>query len=373
MSKKLLWLAVLMTSLLVLSSCSNDTTGGYGSGKTYQIGVITALTGSSGEMGQEQKRILDYRVNEWNESSENQIELVYHDGQCEVGAASAAMKTLVEKEHVAFVIGGLCATATFAAVPVTQDQQSIMISATVSNPHLEGLSPNAFSLAFPESDLVREIAGELGKYKKVATLSELGDSSAMLEQDLDDLLAGEYKELAVVYDERFDEEKTELDEYVSAIKDSGADVVFLNPSSEASALAMLQAIDRVGLKIALIGQDTFNRKAVLSSLPASAEGMLIIRPPKVSDASFAPYKAEMEETGLFTHLNDHQIAATLDAIDLLGKLVAENAGDVESVQKALSTGTFSGRTGKIHFGGKAFADNSGALREKIKDNQPVAE
>lgn len=373
MTNKHLWLGFLLTSLLVLSACANDGLYENGAVKTYKIGVITALTGSSGEMGQEQKRVLEYRVDELNKINNYQIELVFYDGQCEVGAAAAAMKALVEKERVPFVIGGLCTTATFAAVPVTADKKSILLSATVSNQHLEGLSPNAFSLAFPESALVREIAAELGKYKKVATLSETVEDSALLEQDLDSLISGEYKDIDIVFSERFDPESTELDELVAKMKDSGADAVFLNPNSERSALSLLQAIDRAGLKTVLIGQDAFDRPNVLSALPDSSEDMLIIQTPRISDNTFIAYKAKMEEVGQFTHLNDYQIAATLDALDLLSKLVSENAGDVESVQKALSTGTFGGRIGKIYFGGKAFSVNKQVMREKIKNRQLVAE
>ena len=373
MSKRLLLPALLLTSLLILSACASDGPGGNGNQKTYKIGVITALTGGSGEMGQEQKRVLEFRANELNSINNYQIELVFHDGQCEVGAAAATMKKLTKEEGVPFVIGGLCTEATFAAVPVTEDKQSILLSATVNNEHLEGLSPNAFTLAFPESALARAVADELQKYHKVATLSEIAENSGLLEKVLDDLLFAEYPEIPMVYDERFEPGATNLDELITKLKDTGADVVFLNPDSEASALAVLQAIDRAGLKIAMIGQTVFTRPDVLVQMPESAEGMLIIQPPRIADEKFADYKAKIETTGQFKLLDDYQIAATLDALDLLAKLVSENAGDVESVQKALSTGTFSGFVGKIHFGGKAFSANSQVSRQKIENRRLVAE
>ncbi len=366
--------ALLLVGVLFLSACSDSSPDSKKLGKVYKIGVITPLSGEFAPFGLEQKNVLDYRVKEINDKNDFQVELVYQDGQCEVGAAAESMRKLVEDEKIQYVIGGLCSAATFAAAPYTKEKKVILLSATTSNSSLEGTSPRTMSLSYPVSLINEATARELAKYKIIATLSEKSLDSTTYEEDLDNLLYSQYKDLKIAVDEKVPPETKDFDEIMAKIKSSGAEILWLNPSTHEMALNMLKAVEKANLKIQLLGEASYNDPDVLSRAPQVVNGMIILDSPVVADAKFIDYRNQlMAEKGPMERINVFYTAATIDALDLLVKLISENNGDFDSIEKALTTGSFTGNIGKIYFGGKAFVQGLQVQKLLVKDNQAVHE
>lgn len=363
MLKKYLSIALLLMGIFSISGCAGGGTSNT-EVKTYKIGVITSLTGTQAELGQEQKKILDYRLEDINRNGKYKIELVYEDGQCDIAAAEAMRQLL--QENLKFVIGGVCAAATFAAAPVANGNDMVLLSATTANEDLEGKNPHVLSLSYPEKIAAIAVADELLKYKKFATLSEKTDEAGNLEKMLDDYLYAEKKDSGMVYDQKFERGAVDFASQIKQIQQSGAEALFLNPSSKESSDALLKALDQAKFSGKLIGQFSYDNANLVEEAPAIVNGMVVIDNPTVNSAEFEKYKQQIiNAKGDLPQMSDYYIASTMDALDILSKLVAENDGDFFSVLNALDTGTFTGYIGKIHFGGKTFVEGSKARRQVV--------
>jgi branched-chain amino acid transport system substrate-binding protein len=371
MFKKSLLGVLLVGAVFMLSACSEEPATDWESslkGQTYRIGVITSLTGPTAAFGQEQKRILDYHVQQLNQKNKFRIELVYKDGQCDVARAGEAMTSLIKDEKIKFVIGGLCSTATFAAAPLTKNNEALLLTATTPIGTLEDFAPRVMSLSYRDDLVAESTAAELAKYKKIATLSEDKDDSFQLEKSVDDLIFAKYPDSKLVYDEKFEREKTDFTKELNQIRKSGAEVLWINPSSETSALALLRDLDKEDWQIPLLGQFAYDNETLLREAPLVANKLKLIVAPTIADESFKDYRQKIiVATGPLENLDLYYTASTVDALDILTKLISENGGDFASVQNALNTGTFKGHIGRIYFGGKAFPQDLQARKLQVEN------
>ncbi len=376
MFKKLLSGVLLSASILLLSGCQEGSDGNWqdrNAGRVFKIGVITSLTGPTAALGQQQKNILDFHLEKLNNKNSFKVELIYADGQCDAGVAEDVLKTLVEEKKIEFVIGGLCSPATFGAALIAKEERVLLMSAITSNKKLAEMGPKVMSLSYTDDLLPETIAQELLKYGKVATISEKADESTTLEKDLDDLLFSKYKDsIVLAADEKFERESTDLTEHLNIIRRSGAKAVWLNPSSRTSALELLRAMEKAGLEAKPIGQFAYKDPDLLEQAPPIVNNMVIIDYPTVQNPEFLNYRKEIiAAKGPLDNIDEYYTAATIDALDILVKLISENGGDFESVHKALTTGTFIGNIGKIYFGGNTFIQNQKAQKYEVEEHRLV--
>jgi branched-chain amino acid transport system substrate-binding protein len=377
MYKRKLVILIATVSIFLLSGCSEVDVAGERNGadeKVYRIGFITAMTGSEGEFGQQQKAVLDYRLDELNAKNNFKMEMSSEDGECDVSVANAALRKHIDQNKLQFVIGGHCSAATFGIASLANEYDVILLSASTFNDDLEGVSPNMMSLSYRESGLVNEISKELLNYNKVAILYEEGGETESLGKNLTNLILTSNEEAKLLVNSAFPRESTDFGALIQKVRDAKAEVLFLNPASEQSAMALLDAIQQANLDVKLIGQFTYNNPVIIESAPQSIEGMLVIDNPTATKSGFAEYKQKMQSSvGRLDALGDYYTASTLDALDLYAKLISENNGDFASVQKALSTGTFTGNIGRISFNGKTFVEGPKLQRKVVKNGELVSQ
>jgi branched-chain amino acid transport system substrate-binding protein len=356
--------------LLLLSGCSGEPEAG-GTSKTYRIGLITALSGPMGEYGQEQKALLENRVAELNKKNDYTIELVSGDGHCESDEAVHTLRKLAGEEKVRFFVGGYCAGVTLAMAPVLEEVGAVLITPTTTNTALEGLSPNVFSLAYADSLLAEAVLRELSNYDKFATITENTENRGLLEKTLDNQISAEGKQDRLVFDQSFASGGGEMGELMDGLKKSSAEAVFLNVESKDGALAVLRALDSAGADLELLGSSALGGQEVLAEAPELINGLKIIDRPEAGGNQLADYLENLPVNAALTSgkLDSYFVASSLDALDLMAQLVSDNNGDVESVLKALNTGTFSGFLGRINFNGKTFRQSVEASIKTVKDRQ----
>lgn len=373
MNRKTLIVALAILSLFLLSACSETKdNGGRVISKdkpTYRIGLITPLTGQAGDFGIQQQAVLEYRIEELNKNNNFKIELVPRDGKCDVATATSVFEDLVKNEKIHFIIGGHCSAATMAIAQIADDYDVVLLSASAFNDDLEGMSPNIMSLSYKESALQQELANELMNYDRVAVLYEAGGDSEALERGMDNIVVAAGRGDILVVDEMFSRESSDFQTVMKKIKDSKVEALLLNPSSDGSAISLINAVAEQKLSLNLIGQSIFNNQTLLDKLdPAVIEGMLIIDNPLVNGTQFiVNYQKMVSEIGHLDVLGPYCTAATLDALDVFAKLISENNGDYKSVKKALATGTFTGNIGKIRFDGKSFVEAPAMQRLVVKE------
>ena len=84
-------------------------------GQTVKIGYVGPLTGDAGALGQQQKQVVAYRIEEINTKtagSGTRFEVVYEDGKCAGAEAVNAFQKLVDVDGAKAIIGGLCSSET---------------------------------------------------------------------------------------------------------------------------------------------------------------------------------------------------------------------------------------------------------------------
>jgi branched-chain amino acid transport system substrate-binding protein len=347
---------------------------GSGAGKTFKIGVIAPLSGPAAAYGEEKKKIMDYHLEQMNAKNKYKIELVWEDGKCDAAAASAAFQKLTDVDGVKFIIGGLCSSETLAIAPLAKDAGALVMSAMSSNPEIEGKSPNVMTLSYSDALVGEGLAKELANYKKIALITEQNDFNTGIKKVVENTLASQYKNVEIVSNEQFEKGATEFRNLLEKVKASGAEAVLLNPNVGVTSEALIKQVAEVGLTAKLIGQVAYTSPEILAKSPDLVEGMVLVDAPAVIDTKFVEYRDKIVAAkGGLDNVGAYYTASAIDALDLMARLIAENNEDVNSVQKALSTGSFTGYIGKITFDGKSFVQGVTVARYVIKDKVAVLE
>lgn len=346
--------------------------------KSYKIGFIGPLSGNAASYGVEMQRILDYRlaeINKENQKNGYKIELDYEDGKCDEEVATSAFEKLTNIDNVKFIIGGFCSSESFAIAPMLQDKGVIAISAASSNPDIEGKSSNLFSISYSDALVGRGLADELGKYKKVALISEQSDFNDGIKKVVEQTLKDRFPQAEIVANEDFPKGETNFINQLEKIKNSGAEVLLLNPNPGITAENLLKQIGEIkNWEIKLISQVAYNGSDALKNASKVAENMILIDAPEINSTAFIKYRNKIiSEKGPLDNLSTYYTASTLDALDLFSKLIAQYKGDPMQIQKALSTGTFEGNIGTITFGGKSFTQGIKISKFVIRDGKPEKE
>ncbi len=373
---------------IALSGCAGDDTGttqtqnqnqntapSTQAASTYKIGVVTPLTGDAAPLGQEERKLLEYRlaeINKENEASGNKFELSFEDGKCDGSSAVTAFQKLTDVDNVHFIIGGSCSSETLGIAPLLVDKKAVAVSPTSSNPDIEGKSPNLFTLSYSDATVGEGIADQLGKFKKVALLSEQNDFNEGLKKTVEKNLKAKYPDTKIVANEEFPKGSTDFRNQLDKLKASKADAVFLNPNVGVTAQGLLKQIAEIkNWKTQFISQFAYISSEVLKVAPKAAESMIVIDAPGVTDSKFVDYKNKaIAAIGSLDNLGSYYSASTLDTLNILSSLVAQNKGDADAVQKALAGQTFTGYiSNKIMFGGKSFVQGVGAVKFMVKDGK----
>ena len=343
--------------------------------KTYKVGVILPLTGGAAETGEELKRVIDFRHEEINANADKvgyKLDLVYEDGKCDGGASATAFQKLTDVDEVKYILGLLCSSESKGVAPLLEEKGVVAVSATSSDPVLEGMSKNYFTFSYSDDAIGEGIAQELGKYQKVALISEQNDWNQGIKKVVNASLQANYPETEVVVDEDFTKEGTDFRNQLEKIKSSGAQAVLLNPNIGVSADALLKQIAEISdWEVQFVSITSYLGDENRSVAPEAAEAMIIIEAPGVMNSDFLAYKARIEESkGSIENLGGYYPAAMLDAMNILGDLISKHDGDVDKIVSELSNGTFEGWTGdNLTFGGKSFVQGISMAKYAVRDGK----
>jgi len=327
---------------------------------TVKLGSILPMSGDASAYGIEMKRALDYRMNEVNAEAEKngyKIELIIEDGKCDGSSAVNAFQKLTDVDGVKFILGGGCSSESLGIAPLLADKHVVALSAFSSNPEIEGKSPNLFSLSYSDKLVGEGLTAELGKYKKVALISEQNDYNQGIKKIVEATLKEKYPDAQVVSNEEFPKGSTDFRNMLDKVKSSGAEVVLLNPNVGVTAESLLKQIAEIkDWKVKYVTQFAYLNDKILGIAPETAEGMVIVDVPSISDEKFVDYKAKIvAANGTLDNLGSFYTATALDSLNILTKLYVDTKGDADAAQKALSTDTFTGWSNStLTFGGKSF-------------------
>lgn len=247
------------------------------SNEPIKIGFIAPLTGDAASIGQNARAgaaIAAREINEAGGVNGRQIEMVYEDGLCDGGPATAAANKLVGADNVTAIIGGLCSSETIAAAGVTEPAKVTTVSPCSSAPAVTDAGDYIFRV-YP-SDLYQgsfaaEYAyNELGS-RKVAVMYSQSDWG----KGIADVFISKFGEMGgqIVAKEGFDDKVRDLRTSFSKVKAAQPDLIYYVSYTEAGILGIRQARE-LGLDIPMLGGDAWDDPSIWSAVGSNGDGAM---------------------------------------------------------------------------------------------------
>jgi len=254
----LLFFAMVATvAVLGLVSCDED------SDEEIAVGVAFPLTGVSEGLGGNLKKGVELAVEEINASAllgGTDLRPVFEDTEGTPDGAERAFRKLIDEGAVSAIIGPWSSSSTKRIAPLANESKVVAISPTsVASPSgITAPGDFIFRTSLTVDKLVpegiRKTKAAL-KYSKAATIVNIDDTFSVSSNDkvLEEL--AKYPDVEVVEKQSFSRAKNEslpdLTEQLRAIRDSGADVVFVSALSPGRQGVIVKARE-MGITVPLI-------------------------------------------------------------------------------------------------------------------------
>jgi branched-chain amino acid transport system substrate-binding protein len=339
-----------------------------------KIGAILPLSGGMADVGIELQKLLIAEVEGINEQGgvlDRQIELIFEDGQCNAGVATAAAQKLIRMEKVSVILGGLCSPETLGAAPVAEKNKTILITSVSGAESISDAGDFVFRNA-PEGDTNGKIMAHYahGKgFQKVLLISEISDFPISVTQAFRENFTGK------IVEEEFAPGTTDFRTLIAKVQNEKGDALFFNPQQNQSFVLFMKQLQEAQWSGPLLFNNTVvGNPALYEDISDfmiknnAVAGSYDVIPNAMQDAVLSRFEARWDRPALFRHLLANQkdsLSLILQAIGSVG-----NEKDTEGIRDFLysvkdftgASGTFSidldGDVGKsyelVRFDGEAF-------------------
>jgi branched-chain amino acid transport system substrate-binding protein len=375
--KKMIIGATVFTSALFLSGCTLfDNNKIDENGLTIvKIGVISPLSGDAASYGEQMSKILETHINVVNEKAKAKkykFELVQEDGKCTGSTAVSAYQKLKDIDGVQFMIAGFCSSESLAIAPLTKYGDVLALSPSSSNPDIEGASPYLYSLSYSDEVTGATLAELMGKYKKVAIITEQIDYSIGIKNVFEREMV-QNGNTKIVANEIFPTGATDVRNLLEKIKQSNPDAILLNPMGGTTAKTLTRQFAEITDwgDVDLYGGIAYIEEETLKIAPNVTNGMTVVDSPNLTNKDLLEIKANIEkEKGSLSSLGVFFTASSMDALNILSDAIIENGENVDAVKTALTSKKLNGYVGEIDFTNGNFAGIKGGVYTII-NSKPV--
>ncbi len=377
--KKILCLviAVLMMSM-ALVSCS----GSKNDGTKLVIGATGPLTGDNASYGISVKNGATIAVNEINANggiNGIKIELLFEDDACDPTAAINGYNTMMDK-GMQVSLGAVTSGACVALTEEAKKDGLLMITPSGSQKECTQYD-NCFRICFTDPDQGTYAADFISEKQVASKIAIIFDKSNDYSVGIHDNFVAEAakKGLTVVTDQSYtNQSNTDFSVQLQAVKESGADLLFL-PIYYADAGLILTQADQIDLKVIFFGVDGMDGiiQQMGEDKKALTEGVMLLTPFAASstDPKVAAFVKAYKEA--YNVVPDQFAADGYDAIYAIAEAV-KDAGITNTLDADLNTKliasmlkiTLNGVTGTMTWSADGEASKS-ATAVVIKDGEYV--
>ena len=231
-----------------------------------KIGYLAALTGDYAQYGITEVNMAKLVVGDINAKGGilgRQIELIPYDTKTRNEDAVNAVRRMIESDKVCAIVGANSSGINIATAPIVAKGKTPQISTVGTNPLVTvdnkgKVRPYSFRICFTDpyqGTLAADLAFKDLGLKKAAILYNVGSDYA---QGLREFFVKSYEKLGgkIVADEGFRETDVDYRAQLTKIKNSGADLLFLQGMGKDMALAIKKA-QELGLKATVFGGDGY--------------------------------------------------------------------------------------------------------------------
>lgn len=271
---RVLWLAILIVSV------GTFTTAAQGQETEIKIGVLNALTGTLGHMGESDLIGMQIAVDEINQGGGIQgkkISLVVEDNEGNPAKAVRGATKLIQKDNVLAIIGCEVSFTSLAALQVTTEAKIVQFSqgATAdlmtSGPGLKKY-PYFFRMGLGDRYTTKKLLDYGRKhYPKIAVLSDSGPAG----QSFKAALKRHFANLAPVLTETHTIGSPDKTPELLKIRAKDANAIIIQ-AMPGDAISVLRAMNQIGYKAQILGHLGFGETGTLGAAKELSEGVITL-------------------------------------------------------------------------------------------------
>jgi len=264
-SKLFLTQFFLFGSVLTIAACNKSgppSTSSTSSENTIRIGEVGTMTGTEASFGVGTHRGIQLAVDEINSNggiNGKKIELISRDDQGKPEETTSAATQLISRYHVTALIGGLPSSRTMAMAPIAQENKTLLVSPSGTNPKVTDFGDYIFRVCFIDpfqGHVMAKFALQNLKMKNIAILRDIkSDYSIGLAQFFAETLKKGGG--SVVTEQSYSSGDIDFKSQLTAIRAKGPQAIFIPGYYTEAALIARQARE-LGMKIPLLGGDGFD-------------------------------------------------------------------------------------------------------------------
>ncbi|WP_281679311.1 ABC transporter substrate-binding protein [Eggerthia catenaformis] len=256
-------MAVAVMSAAMLAGCGNaSTNSGTGDIKAPKFGFIGPLTGDASQYGTAVKNALELAVKKYNKENGTKITIKAYDDKADATEAVNAYNKLVDDDKVTAVLSPVTTASGIAVANAAKSKGTPILSPSCSgdsvtlDANTKKVLSNVFRICTNDSyagTYLAQLCASKFKYSKVAILYNkeldysVGLQSAFVKE-------AKKQNVNVVYNEAYTANTKDFSTYISKIKQSGADSVYL-PDYYESVVSITKQLRDSGVNLPLFGGD----------------------------------------------------------------------------------------------------------------------
>jgi branched-chain amino acid transport system substrate-binding protein len=349
-----LWVASLM-GLFLLAGCSptEETVS------QIKVGVIAPLTGSIPAVGQSTKNAAELAVKEINDAGgldvggqKTEIILFIEDNEDKEESAVSAAQKLINQNNVVAIIGPQASRNAIPASTIAENARIPMISPWSTNPETTAGKKYVFRVAFIDPFQGRVMARFAIEELEAKEAAVLYDVASAYNKGIAEIFEQVFEEAGgqVVAFEAYTTGEEDFTSQLTAIRDSGADVLFLPNYYNEIPLQVRQAHE-LGVEATAIGSDSWGQLAAEDM--AEMEGLFFSTHYASDIASDVAQEFINKYKEAYGEIPDDVAALTYDAFGMLFQAIgSQGEADPESIRNGLATmSQYEGVTGMMEYKG----------------------
>jgi branched-chain amino acid transport system substrate-binding protein len=271
-----LWLAILVVSLAMFTTVASAQDA------EIKIGVLNALTGPLGHMGEADGIGMQIAVDEINQRGGvlgKKIKLIVEDNEGNPAKAVTGATKLIQKDNVSAIIGCEVSFTTLAALQVTTQAKIVQFSQgatadVMSSPQGLEKYPYFFRMGLGDSYTAKKLLDYGRKhYQKIAVLSDSGPAGQSFKMALESQLAGS-KVVPVLWETHTIGSPDKSPELLK-IRAKGADAIIIQ-AMPGDAISVLKGMNQIGYKAQILGHLGFGETGTLGAAKDLSGGVITL-------------------------------------------------------------------------------------------------
>lgn len=254
--------------LLIVTACATPE-------DTFQIGVVTALTGKAAEYGTNVQRGVTLAIEEINRDGGikgKRLVAIVEDERCDAKRGFAATKKLVEADQVIAIVGPMCSGVAMSAAPYLEESSITMIAPVASAPNLTRIGDHIFRTSVSTTAHAKNLA--------VFAKEELGATSAAILYINEDNGVGYRDDFETAFTqmggylvatESYAQDSRDVRTQIVKIQEENPDVIFI--AGQLNLETILRQLREANVRAEILGISAMESAEMIAAAGEAAEGV----------------------------------------------------------------------------------------------------